>query len=394
MADDKPTTESSSSKIRSSKNVTVAFKLNGGNYPLWSRLMKVAIGSRGGYSHITGKPAPPAPDSKEYEDWEETDLIVFSWIVDNIENNIIADFAHHQSAQALWESLATTYESEADLYLVYDLEDKANTIKQGDMDLETYYRKIHGMWINIDRCQKQPIDCCDKGVSQFRAYSNTKRVLRFLAGLNEEYEGVRRDILKEVTPPPIEAAYSLVKKEAARRRIGPPMSLNNTTDNSHGGTDLASGGIGHGLAAQGQRQPHRAGNSRPTATTHRPGSKPVDKSKLWCSHCGMQKHTRENCFQLVGYPDWWEEKQTGRAKMAVGLTIGNETRKSNSEKWEAPPNGRGKQKEGRPEASSGGGGGGVVGAGNFAERRNWNERGNGASSNRGYSDEEDTWAWH
>lgn len=106
--------------------------------------------------------------------------------MDNIETDIIADFAHHQTAKAIWDSLANTYESEADLYLVYDLEDKANTIRQGNMDLETYYRKIHGMWINIDRCQKQPVDCCEKRVDQFRVYPNTKRVLRFVAGLNEE----------------------------------------------------------------------------------------------------------------------------------------------------------------------------------------------------------------
>ncbi|KAL1559308.1 hypothetical protein AAHA92_09664 [Salvia divinorum] len=259
MADDeKPTAESSNSKIRESKSVTVAFKLNGSNYPLWSRLMKVAIGSRGGYSHITGKPAPPLPGSREYEEWEETYLIVFSWIVDNIKTDIITDFAHHQTSKAIWESLAVTYESEADLYIVYDLEDKANTITQGNMDLETYYRKIHGMWINADRCQKQPVDCCDKGVNQFRVYSNTKKLLRFLAGLNGEYEGIWRDILKEVPPPSVETTYGWVKRKAARRKIVPPNPSNPTTD-SHGSSDSSSGGIGHGFVAQGQRQIHRSG---------------------------------------------------------------------------------------------------------------------------------------
>ncbi|XP_047961794.1 uncharacterized protein LOC125206593 [Salvia hispanica] len=276
--DNKPPTESSYSKIRTSKNVTVAFKLNGSNYPLWSRLMKVAIGSRGGYSHITGKPVPPLPGSKEYEEWEETDLIVFSWIVDNMEMDIIADFAHHQTSKALWENLAITYESEADLYLLYELEEKAGGLKQGNLDLETYYRQTHGLWTSVDRCQKQPIDCCDKGVTQYRTFSNTKRLLKFLSGLNGEYESIKRDILKEVPIPSVETAYSMVKKEAARRKIMPPSPSNPTVD-GHGSADSSSGGIGHGFAVQGQRQPQRSGTPRTTAT-HRPGNKPADKSKL------------------------------------------------------------------------------------------------------------------
>ena len=32
----------------------------------------------------------------------------------------------------------------------------------------------------------------------------------------------------------------------------------------------------------------------------------------WCSHCGNQKHTRDNCFKLHGYPEWWADFQAKR----------------------------------------------------------------------------------
>ncbi|XP_041999934.1 uncharacterized protein LOC121749430 [Salvia splendens] len=192
-------------KLKNSKNVTVAFKLNGKNYPLWSTLMKVKIGGRDDYSHI--RKEPPKPGSGGYDDWEEDDLVVFSWIVDNIENEIISDFAHHQTSKALWDSLAVTFENKADKYLIYDPEEKIIMIKQGNMDLETYYRRIHGLWINVDRCQKQPITCCDKGVNQYRTHSNEKRLFKFLAGLNLEYDSIKWDILKDDPYPSVEAAY-------------------------------------------------------------------------------------------------------------------------------------------------------------------------------------------
>ena len=140
--EDTKTDQKTTPKLRNSKNVTIAFKLNGKNYPIWSRLMKVKIGGRGAYSYI--RKEPPEPGSKGYDDWEEDDLVVFSWIIDNIEDDIIADFAHHQTSKALWDSLRVTYESKADPYLTYDLEEKAINIRQGNLDLETYYRKING----------------------------------------------------------------------------------------------------------------------------------------------------------------------------------------------------------------------------------------------------------
>ena len=88
---------------------------------------------------------------------EENNLVVFSWIVDNIENDIISDFAHNQTSKALWDNLAVTFESKADKYLIYDQEEKVIAIRQGNLDLETYYRKLHGLWVDIDRCHKQPV---------------------------------------------------------------------------------------------------------------------------------------------------------------------------------------------------------------------------------------------
>ena len=29
-----------------------------------------------------------------------------------------------------------------------------------------------------------------------------------------------------------------------------------------------------------------------------------------CSHCGRKGHDKSNCWQLVGFPDWWEERST------------------------------------------------------------------------------------
>ncbi|XP_057536699.1 uncharacterized protein LOC130814596 [Amaranthus tricolor] len=38
-----------------------------------------------------------------------------------------------------------------------------------------------------------------------------------------------------------------------------------------------------------------------------------DQRKLRCTHCGVSRHTKEGCFKIVGYPEWWDDLQKRRA---------------------------------------------------------------------------------
>jgi len=62
-------------------NLSISFKLNGDNYPLWATLMKKAIGDRGKKSHLTGIPLALEEIEPAYEKWEQADQIVFTWII-------------------------------------------------------------------------------------------------------------------------------------------------------------------------------------------------------------------------------------------------------------------------------------------------------------------------
>ncbi|KAI7750173.1 hypothetical protein M8C21_019307, partial [Ambrosia artemisiifolia] len=54
-----------------------------------------------------------------------------------------------------------------------------------------------------------------------------------------------------------------------------------------------------------------------------------DKSHLKCTHCGMTKHTKEQCFRLVGYPEWWSDghkkgtKTTGQKRGKASVSVGD-----------------------------------------------------------------------
>jgi len=81
--------------------LSIDFKLNGDNYPLWATFMKKAIGGRGKKSHLTGIPPVPEEIEPTYEKWEQADITVFTWIIQNIEISLITNVSQFTTAKAL-----------------------------------------------------------------------------------------------------------------------------------------------------------------------------------------------------------------------------------------------------------------------------------------------------
>lgn len=188
------------------------FKLDGNNYPLWSKLMRVVIGSRGMSSHITGVPPPPTADDPMYSQWEQDDHALLFLLLQNMEMKLVTFCAYKPTSKALWDSLAVMYGDATgdDPYELYCLEVRASRIKQGQRTLKDYWNELQGIWMDIDRRQPIPLGCCENNCCA-KLIENS-RLYKFLAGLEDRYDGIRRDILKESPIPSPEAAFSMITR--------------------------------------------------------------------------------------------------------------------------------------------------------------------------------------
>ncbi|CAA0832263.1 Unknown protein [Striga hermonthica] len=190
-------------------------------------------------------------------------------------------------------------------------------MSQEGQTLEKFWSELHNIWTEIDQRDPNPLECCDKGILTYQKIISQKRLYQFLAGLNPQLDGIRRDILKEKPNPSPEVAFATVKREAARLHIMQPIS-------NSGGLDPSIGvglGVKHPNPMSDPARMQSNGNSANRFGQSSSCNK-IDKTKLVCSHCGMKKHTRETCFQLVGYPEWWEEGHriaTAKGKSAVAV---------------------------------------------------------------------------
>lgn len=204
------------------ESISLGFKLDGRNFTVWSRLMRIIIGSREKLYHIEGDQDRPKTTDPDFNKWQASDFAVFTWLIQNMEPKLVLQFAQHQTAKALWRSLATTFGVRADLVLVYDLETRTNQLKQGNESLEQYWGDLQQLWVEIDARKPCPYTCCEKGINTYRKETETKRLYQFLSGLDDKYDALRRELLKQIPEPSAEDAFGIVKQEETRTGIWKP----------------------------------------------------------------------------------------------------------------------------------------------------------------------------
>ncbi|KAG6397259.1 hypothetical protein SASPL_143425 [Salvia splendens] len=177
------------------ESVSIGIKLDGNNFLVWSRLMRIAVGGRELLDHLEGDTDPPKKDDPKFKSWQAEDYVVFSWLIQNMVQRLVLQFAQHQTAAAIWRSLATTFGARKDPVQIYDLEDRTNKLVQGTETLEAYWAELQNLWVGMDNRKPCPYTCCDEGVKIYQTKTKIKRLHQFLSGVNNKYDRLRRELL-------------------------------------------------------------------------------------------------------------------------------------------------------------------------------------------------------
>ncbi|RVW16194.1 hypothetical protein CK203_074317 [Vitis vinifera] len=105
--------------------------------------------------------------------------------------------------------------------------------------------------------------------------------------------------------PTVEEAYAQVQREDLRQSV---MMMNE---------DTISGGAM--LSRKGHKPQHQLSFQTPSNGKPNTATKPKSQGEGGgCTHYGNTKHTKETCFKLHGYPDWWHELKAKKKCEASG----------------------------------------------------------------------------
>ena len=145
-----------------------------------------------------------------------------------------------------------------------------------------YYSKFKKLWDQL--LHYEPLPACTCGVMKILNIAHEMSyVMRFLMGLNENFEIVRSHILMLEPFPSMSKVYALILQEESHK------------------------GIGHGHGSAFIPKPdsvvmyvNTKGNSGSKA-----GPK---KERPLCTHCNMLGHIVDKCYKLHGYPPGYKQK--------------------------------------------------------------------------------------
>jgi hypothetical protein len=263
-------------------NLITQVQLRGENYDEWALAMKTSLRARRKWGFIEGTINKPSEATFELEDWWTVQSMIVSWILNTVEPNLRSTISYHENARDLWEDIKERF-SVANGPKIHQLKADLAACKQAGMNIAAYYGKLKVLWDELTNHEQIPLCSCN-GCNCGIAVKLEKRreeewVHQFLMGFDDAVYGtVRSNLLATDLLPYLNRIYSTMIQEERVRTI--------TRAKEERGEVM-------GLAVQVEKNRGR-GEFK-------------DRSIL-CTNCNRSEHDTTDCFQLVGYPDWWGDR--------------------------------------------------------------------------------------
>lgn len=269
--------------------------LNGANYERWAKLMLHSLRAKRKQGFVDGTLKRPVNKPEEEEKWDMVNSMIIGWIYSSVETKLRPSISLVESAKVMWGSLQRRFSVNDDTR-IHQLHADIASCKQNGDEVEVYFGRLKVMWDDLADLDKGFSCCCgDPECSSMTKYEKKEekiRVHQFLIGLDSSRFGVARsNMLSRQTELNLESVYSQIIQE--ERHLS---AMRN---------DEKTPVLGMSATTQ---SPQAMTNAQAAAVR-------FAKNNSVCSHCGKQGHEASQCFQVIGYPEWWGDKT---AKPATG----------------------------------------------------------------------------
>ena len=144
--------------------------------------------------------------------------MVMSWLINSMTTEIGENFPLYTTAQEIWDAACETFLSGENTSELFYVETQLQDLKQGEGQVTTYFSNLTRLWQQIDLFESYEWKCPEDG-AKFRKIVETKRVFKFLMGLDKSLDEVRSRILATKPLPSLREAFSEVRREESRRRV-------------------------------------------------------------------------------------------------------------------------------------------------------------------------------
>lgn len=206
------------------------------------------------------------------------------------------------TTREIWTTLAKALYDGSDESQLFTLHQRAFSTKQVGRSLSTYYGDLVEIFQELDHhdriVMKDPED-----VVSYKKSIERLQVHIFLNGLDADFEQIRGEILRKDLALDLEATYAYVRRDVVRR-----AALHGEPEHSEFAAMVAR----RGKPSQSQTHSKLDRTSGMSGSQNRSYEIGAGKSERVCTHCGETGHTKSRCYELIGYPEWWDSAKAPR----------------------------------------------------------------------------------
>ncbi|KAK3023952.1 hypothetical protein RJ639_044715 [Escallonia herrerae] len=265
--------------------VTQLLSENGENYFTWRRNMLTALQSKNKAGFVDGLIAKPDVHIRDFQSWIQCNAVVKSWIVNSLSRELQTSAAHADTASEIWCDFDERF-TQGIALRVYDLKRSIALLQQEKSAISTYYDKLKGVWNELHNLRPIPVCTCGAG-KKMQEMREEERVFDFLMGLDDTYKTVRSQILSIDPLPGLGRAYAVAAQEEKQQVVAAAR-----VPTIEATTLLAKAPhMRHGGDQKIDRRGENSGERR--------------HGGLHCTQCNRSNHSRENCYEIIGYPPGW-----------------------------------------------------------------------------------------
>ncbi|KAI3673322.1 hypothetical protein L6452_39439 [Arctium lappa] len=252
------------------------------NYKVWACAMTLALETKNKLGFIDGTVIRSVENDVLGKQWDRCNSVVLSWILNSISEDLFVSQVFSRVASEVWTELKETCDK-IDGSVTFNLHQKINSLSQNGASVSDYYHKLNALWKQFDALVKLP-SCTCNAANDFSKHSQLIKLMQFLMGLDDNYVHIRSNILTTDPLPSVKTAFSLVSREESHR------------------------GVTKSSDTKGSQHTAFFGKTN--------DKKKSGKSFLSCKHCGLNGHTIERCYKLIGFP---KDFQFTKSKLNQGF---------------------------------------------------------------------------
>ncbi|KAL0796316.1 hypothetical protein Bca101_067693 [Brassica carinata] len=288
-------------KMDSNNNRTLSIPvtLKGVNYLLWARMVKIALGGKGLWSHVSTEAAPKqiiqGEDGKEKvvadeDKWGQEDLMVLTALLSSLEPAIMESYSYCETTKQLWDTLYKVYGNVSNLTRVFEVKRAINALSQGDEEFQPHFGKYRSLWAELELLRPHTTD-----PATLLTRREEDKVFGLLLTLNPSYGSLIKHILRADKLPDLDEVCAQIQKE--------------------------EGSVGLFGSKGDLTMAHQAEE----AVANKAAYKQDEKKVLICEHCKKKGHMKDKCWILHPHlkPNKFKEPRFQDARAHLS-TDGNE----------------------------------------------------------------------